>query len=218
MRILLAECHELFRDGVRTHLSKLTPDVLETLTVDEALSVAAEAEGIDIALLGRVETCGATAAKKMKDSFPRLRTIVITHDMTPDSVIATITAGAAAVLPRSVSGSDLLDAIRVVMSGGFYLSSGGTNILSLLAGARSNGSDNGRSGSAHGRLSPGEAQVAPLLKEGLSNKVIAQRLAIEEAAVKARLRSLFRKLGVVNRAQAVKVLVGGNEFSQELLS
>jgi len=52
-------------------------------------------------------------------------------------------------------------------------------------------------------FSNSEAQVIPLLMDGLCNKVIAYHLGIEEAAVKARLRCIYRKMGVANRAQAV---------------
>lgn len=129
------------------------------------------------------------------------------HDTTPEAVIAAIAAGSAAVVPRSGSGHDLVHAVRIVASGGFYLPLDSMGIFAELAEARSHGPCEGRSPGARGRFSPGESQVLPLLMEGLSNKLIAQRLEIEESAVKARLRSIFGKLGVANRAQSVKALI-----------
>jgi DNA-binding NarL/FixJ family response regulator len=68
----------------------------------------------------------------------------------------------------------------------------------------------GPTGKAAAVLSRSETQVVPLLLDGLGNKVIAQRLGILEPAVKSRLRGIYRKMGVVNRAQAVMALLADN--------
>jgi DNA-binding CsgD family transcriptional regulator len=52
-----------------------------------------------------------------------------------------------------------------------------------------------------------EHEVVVLLMDGLSNHLIALRLGVEESAVKARLRTIYKKLGVASRAQAVKALL-----------
>jgi len=57
------------------------------------------------------------------------------------------------------------------------------------------------------RFSACEREVIPLLLDGLSNRLIAGRLTIEESAVKARLRTIYRKLGVTSRARAVMTLI-----------
>lgn len=57
-------------------------------------------------------------------------------------------------------------------------------------------------------LSPLQNEVVTLLLEGMSNHHIARRLGVEDSAVKARLRTIYRKLGVTSRAQAVKALLG----------
>jgi DNA-binding NarL/FixJ family response regulator len=54
-------------------------------------------------------------------------------------------------------------------------------------------------------LSPRELEVLGQLFKGLSNKVIAAKLDIEESTVKLHLRTLFKKLGVNNRTEAVIV-------------
>jgi DNA-binding NarL/FixJ family response regulator len=60
---------------------------------------------------------------------------------------------------------------------------------------------------ASNRFSVREREVIPMLLDGFSNRLIARRLAIEESAVKARLRTIYRKLGVFSRAQAVRALL-----------
>jgi DNA-binding NarL/FixJ family response regulator len=58
-------------------------------------------------------------------------------------------------------------------------------------------------GSAGG-LTRREREILLLLKEGLPNKVIAQRLSVSEVTVKSHLCSIFRKMGVQNRVQAIR--------------
>jgi DNA-binding NarL/FixJ family response regulator len=95
----------------------------------------------------------------------------------------------------------MVSALRLMLAGEFYLPS---EIVAKIvhAGARS-----GDMATAEAHFSPCEAAVIPLLMDGLCNKVIAHNLGIEEAAVKARLRCIYRKMGVANRAQAVMRLL-----------
>ncbi|MFF1613944.1 response regulator transcription factor [Amycolatopsis sp. NPDC058278] len=60
-----------------------------------------------------------------------------------------------------------------------------------------------------GKFTGRERSVAKLLTQGMSNRTIARRLAISERTVKNHLNSIFHKLGVADRTQAVIVLIGG---------
>lgn len=60
-----------------------------------------------------------------------------------------------------------------------------------------------------GKFTGRERGVAKLLTQGMSNRTIARRLAISERTVKNHLNSIFHKLGVADRTQAVIVLIGG---------
>lgn len=54
-------------------------------------------------------------------------------------------------------------------------------------------------------LTPAELSTLDLLSRGLSNAKIAKRLFVAEDTIKSRVRQVFKKLGVVDRAQAVRV-------------
>ncbi|MGE5547483.1 MAG: response regulator transcription factor [Solirubrobacterales bacterium] len=59
------------------------------------------------------------------------------------------------------------------------------------------------------QLTAREREVLRLLGEGLANKAIANRLAVSDVTVKSHLSKVFRKLGVSNRLQAIRVVVEG---------
>jgi DNA-binding NarL/FixJ family response regulator len=61
-------------------------------------------------------------------------------------------------------------------------------------------------------FSPREQEVVTMLLEGMQNRSISERLGIEESAVKARLRSIYRKLGVANRSQAIMAIIADNQI------
>jgi DNA-binding CsgD family transcriptional regulator len=70
-------------------------------------------------------------------------------------------------------------------------------------------------GDRHG-FSQREQDVVTLLLDGYGNRPIAEKLAIEESAVKARLRTIYRKLGVASRAQAIMALLAAKKAPRAL--
>jgi len=103
---------------------------------------------------------------------------------TPDQrIVAAVEAGAAGYLLKGAPRAELFAAVRVVAAGG-----------SLLA----------RHASAEPRLTPRERAVLELLAHGHGNKQIASTLGIAERTVKFHVSAVFTKLGVTNRAGAVR--------------
>lgn len=104
-------------------------------------------------------------------------------------------AGAAGLILRQSSCATLLSAISLVLTGERYTPS------RLLDGGEDSPADPSEPPS---RLTTRELDILLLLKEGLSNKRIARRLAISEVTVKSHLVNIYRKLGVRNRVQAAQ--------------
>jgi len=214
MRILLADEQKLLRDGVRPLLSELSQKALffDASTFDEALSVAADAGGMDLALLGQAMPGmnGVTGVQTFAARFPIAKVVLLTANASPPMMLAAVAAGAAGVIFKTISGIGMLNALRLVMSGEIYLPSDAVIALTTAAVDAATASEPiAPAMPARAPFSPCESKVIPLLLDGLPNKSIAQRLGIEEAAVKARLRGIYRKMGVANRAQAVWGLQAG---------
>lgn len=211
MRFMLADNQKLFRDGMRSHVSRLNPAlIIEAGSFDEAVSVAKHAGGADVVLLGQdmPGMQGIAGMQAFQNHFPDARIVLMIPSDDTNTAIAAIAAGAAGVITKDISGDGLLNAMRMVVAGEIYLPAGMTVAIvqRMVFPPR-----HATPPLASVRFSPGESEVTPLLTEGLANKVIAQRLHIEEAAVKARLRCIYKKLGVANRAQAVRALLGASQ-------
>jgi DNA-binding NarL/FixJ family response regulator len=208
MRILLADDQRLMRDGIRPFLAKLAAKSVffEAGSFDEAIATARDEGDIDLAVLGQTMPGmnDLSTIQIFTDLFPASRVVLLANDADPLTMLSAVTAGAHGVIPKTISGQGMLGALRLVVAGEIYLPSGAIIALAKLAIL----ADSGR-GASHPTdlalvdFSPAETQVVPLLLDGLPNKIIAERLNIEEAAVKARLRSAYRKMSVTNRAQAV---------------
>lgn len=220
MRILFADDHRLLRDGLSSFLVKLAPKslVLGAESLEEALVVAEDADGVDLALLGQgmPGLNGSTGISLFRRRFPAAKVVLLTTVSDPIVILAAISAGADGVIFKTISGEGMLAALRLVLSGEIYLPSDVLIAMANLA-VRSMipSKETVLTVMTSVKFSPAETSVVPLLLDGLSNKQIAERLAIEEPAVKARLRGIYKKLGASNRAQAVwALLANGDARSQ----
>ncbi len=210
MRVLLADSQRLLRDGIRPFLSKLNSKshVIEATTFDEAILAADEAGELDLAVLGHtmMGMFGVTGIQRFRNKFPKTKVVLLTESSDPTTILAAIAAGADGVISKAMSGRAMQSALRMVAAGDVYLPSD-----LVISFARLSSRSPPPPHDEPMIFSPAETEVVPLLLDGLSNKVIAQRLGIEEAAIKARLRGIYRKVGAVNRAQAVWSLLSNGK-------
>jgi len=207
--MLVAYQHRLLRDSIRPLLVAIIGQTIlyEATTFDEALLSVSEHCGIKLVLLGDElpGLDGLAGIRLFRHKFPAVRLVMLTECLDPVSVLAAIDCGMSGVIFKSISANAMVAALRLVMEGEIYLPSAVIAQISALS-VKLVPAPALRLG-----FSPGEIQVVPLLLSGLCNKVIGDRLGIEEAAVKARLRGIYKKMGVVNRAQAVMALIGDHQ-------
>jgi len=193
--VVLADDHALFRDGVREILEAHggIAVVGEAATGDEAVERAARLRP-DIVLLD-VEMPGGDAAEtvaRIRTLAPQTRVIILSMHDGPDLVRRLIAAGSSGYLIKSVSGCELVAAVRSVRG------DDGRIVISVS-----------REGLALSpqtpdtTLSAREVEILRLVAEALSNHQIATRLNITVPTVKRHLRNIFAKLGAVSRLDAV---------------
>lgn len=206
MRILLADDHDLLRDTLEVFLQRLDPEVhvLHARSFPDALDQASRAASLDLILLDlRMPGMnGLAGLESMRQRYPNTPVVVLSGEVSRDVVFGALGAGAAGFIPKVMGGKAMLNALQLILSGERYvpdlvLASG--QPWEEDAGARST-SDNPLS-----KLSRRERDVMSLLTKGQSNKEIAKELQIEAVTVALHLSSIYRKLAVANRTQAVKV-------------
>ncbi len=192
IRILIADDHSLVRHGLAAiiNMEEDTQVVGEAGDGEEAIALWRELRP-DVVLMDlrmpKVE--GVEAIKRIRAEDPRAGIIVLTTFDHDEDIYAGLRAGAKAYLLKDVEPEELFRCIRAVHSGEAYLQS---KVAVRLAQRVHDESLTGR-----------EEQILKLLAEGKSNRAIGQALFITESTVKSHLKSLFVKLDVTSRAEAV---------------
>jgi DNA-binding NarL/FixJ family response regulator len=209
MQILVADDHKLVRDGLRPFLLELNAnaEILDAATLDEAMKVAASTPKLELVLLDLMMPGmdGLKGLDQLKALLPNVPVVIVSGFSSREHVVAAVQSGAAGFIPKTVSGTAMVNALRLVLSGEKYLPSstffdeqGNQSMPSLLpkpAGTPP----------PFDRLSRREGEILVLLVEGRTNKEIAIALELQEITIKVHLRNVYRKIGAANRAQAVRI-------------
>lgn len=144
---------------------------------------------------------GVQAIRQLRKTHPDLPVIVLTTYMDDKWLFDAIRAGATGYLLKDSPRQELIDAIKGTLSGNVYLDpSVARKVLDSVA-----ASPEPIESDEDFDLSERERDILQLLVEGLSNAEIAHRLYLSEGTVRNYLSSLFVKLGVSDRTQAVVV-------------
>lgn len=195
IRVLVVDDQQLLRRGLVMLFG--TVDGVEVVAQaahgDEALAVL-RAEDVDVVLADAKMPVmdGIELVRRCAREHPRLPVLVLTTFDEPDIVQGAVAAGAAGFLLKDTSIESLAEAVRAVAAGGLVID---PRVARL---ALAPPQDDGES-SVLAVLTPTEREVAALVAEGLTNRVIAERLVLTEGTVKNHVSALLRKLRAPDR-------------------
>jgi DNA-binding NarL/FixJ family response regulator len=203
LRVVIADDHPLYRDGLRA-LIEAMPDaelVGEASTGNEAVALAIrlrpEVVLMDIQLPGRN---GIEATRAIADQAPDVAVLVLTMFEDDDSVFAAMRAGARGYLLKGADQEELMQAIASVARGQAIFGPGvARRVIAFFASSPSRA----RGAQPFPELTDREHEVLELIAQGRANAAIAQRLGIAEKTVRNHVSIVFNKLQVVDRAQAI---------------
>ncbi len=201
IRILMADDHTLFRDGMRALFGTLpnTELVGEAANGNEAVTLAEELQP-DVVLMDiqMPELNGVEATRQIVQTSPHIGVIIVTMFEDDDSVFAAMRAGARGYVLKGADQEEMLRAIRAVSRGEALF---GPTIAARLTSFFNNSSSH--AAAAFPNLTDREREVLNLLAQGLSNQEIAGRLVISVKTVRNHVSNIFSKLQVVDRVQAI---------------
>jgi DNA-binding NarL/FixJ family response regulator len=202
IRVLIVDDHPLYRDGIRERLESDT----EVITVVGEASDGRQAYTMVAALnpdvvlmdISMPEVNGIDATRSIHADFPEVAVIILSVYDDDQYVHAAITAGASGYLLKTVEAQELRDAVTRVAHGDTALSPVvARSVLSMVAHPKDD----------EHQLSDRELQVLNLAARGASNRSIGTALFLSPRTVEAHMRSIFDKLGVSSRTEAVTYAV-----------
>jgi len=202
-RILLAENHIVVREGTKKLLES-QPDfevVGEAGDGEEAVELVKQLHPeIVIMDISMPKLSGIEATKQIKALYPSTVVLVLTGYDNDEYVFALIEAGAAGYLLKEVSGDELIDAVRLVKAGEPVLH---PRIMRKVMAHLRAPLEESTETVAKEPLSEREMEVLKLAARGMANMEIADALSLSVRTVQAHLRSIFNKLGVGSRSEAI---------------
>ena len=193
MKILQADDHELFRDGIRYLLKRLDENVDTVASGDFSDTATAINDNPDLDLvlldLDMPGMNGLDGLKRIVQTYPSLPIVVLSASDNPGDIDYALEIGAAGFVPKSSPADIMLSALKLVLAGGIYA-------------PRINRSKAPKS-CERNSLTERQIQILNGIAQGLSNKGIAEKLFLSESTVKGHIRIILQILHVENRVQAI---------------
>jgi DNA-binding NarL/FixJ family response regulator len=195
----LADDHDLVRDSLKVFIERdaagMTVTTVGSLdaAIEAASSVPMDVAVLDLRMPGMD---GLEGLGRFRAAHPTVPVLIISGQARPQDVRDAVTAGASGFVPKSSSALALVNAVRLVLSGERFFPP--EQLMDVTDEAAIGASPD---------FTRRERDVLACLVQGQSNKEIARTLDLQEVTVKLHLRSVFRKLGVKSRTQAVLAAV-----------
>jgi len=212
IRVVIADDHSLFRAGLRLILSEeeIVEIVGEAANGVQAIDIITDLKP-DVVLLDLAisEMDGIQILTAIKQTSPETKALMFNAAVTVDEemIFKSLKLGAKGYLSKNLASCNLIKAIKAVQRGEMWIerklmskffATEQRNVLSMEDQAKKTNTG----------LTAREQEVLSVLTKGLTNKEIAEILCISEKTVKTHLNSIFRKLNVTRRLQAILYAIG----------
>jgi DNA-binding NarL/FixJ family response regulator len=203
IKIILADDHRIFRDGIKSLLSDtgFINIIGETSDGKELLIMLKTKKPdvliIDITMPG---LSGIEATKRITELYPEIKIMILSMHTNEEFVINSIKAGAKAYLPKDTSKEELLEAIKIIDDDGEYYSKSVSHnfMKSYIRKVKAD-----QILMENEDLTARETEILKLSASGVSNKEIADKLCISAKTVDAHKNHIMQKLKLKNTAEMV---------------
>jgi DNA-binding NarL/FixJ family response regulator len=195
--VVIVDDHQLFRAGVRAELDGLVDVRGDAATVEEAVRLIMEVDP-DVVLLDvhMPGGGGLEVIRQVAERRPAQRFLALSVSDAPEDVIAIIRAGARGYVTKSISGTELADAVRRIADGDAVFS---PRLAGFVLDAFAGGLAPAEVDPELDQLTPREREVLRHIARGYLYKEIAARLSISVKTVEAHVSTVLRKLQLSSR-------------------
>lgn len=199
MKILIADNHALFRDGLSLRLKEILPDaqIQQVSSYSQILKILAAEKDIDLLFLDveMQDMPWQDALRQIRAAAPNTKIAVISASEDSRTIRLILATGINGYISKRIEIKEFFNAVQFILEGGVY----------VPAIQNDNVFYNNLSGKSGGikTLTNRQSQVLDLIAQGKSNKQIAYDMGVSESTVKLHINALLRSLHVSNRTQAV---------------
>ena len=199
MKILIADDHALFRDGLTLYLEKIVPEatISQAAGYSQMFKLLNDDIKTDFVFFDfeMPDIPWQEALNELKKISPETSIAVISGSEDSRTIKAILSSGAKGYIPKRSETKVLNNALRLILDGGTYIP---PNLIETSQVNAVNGKNSGIK-----TLTYRQSQVLDLIAQGKSNKQIAFDMGVSESTVKLHINALLRALRVSNRTQAV---------------
>lgn len=206
IRVLLADDHTLFREGVRLLLEAQGDFqvVAEAGTADEAVERARQYRPDVVALDITMPGNGLEAARRLRRELPAARMLILTMHGGEDYFFQALEAGASGYVLKESASADLVTALREVAEGRVFLH---PSLVAGLVTAFLRLTGRGEEGARLAKLTDREKEVMALVAQGFTSEEIAERLHRSVHTIHSHRVHIIEKLGLHSRAELMRYAV-----------
>jgi len=200
MRVLVADDHSLFRDGIVSLLEAAGHQVVAQVGDGRAAVEAALQWKPDLVLLDITMPVmdGPQALREIKAALPDTKIVMLTVSDEDELLMDCVSSGASGYMLKSLTSEEFLGLLQGLERGEAALT--GKMTARLIKGVADRPKQRKQATDA---LSPREIELLTLVAAGHSNKAIADQLSISENTVKYHMKNILQKLAAKNRTEAV---------------
>lgn len=199
MKILIADDHALFRDGLSLRLEQIVPEaaISQASGYSQVFKILKSDNNYDILILDveMQDMPWLESLKQIRELSPRTKIIVVSASEDTRTIRTILNTGVKGYIPKRSEIKVFNNAFKLVSDGGTYIPP------NLIDNAPLNNISGHNSGIK--TLTNRQSQVLDLIAQGKSNKQIAYDMGVSESTVKLHINALLRSLHVNNRTQAV---------------
>ena len=204
MKVLIVDDHALIREALHAVLKQLKreADIFEASSGGQAMHIVEENPDISLILLdvNLPDRDGFSVLRELRDRYATIAIIVLSSSDDQDTVKRAFKLGALGFIPKTTQREVMLNAIKLVFSGGIYIPS---EILEETTSPRLTNKLAARDSPKGLGLTDRQIEVLALLMKGNSNKIIAKTLNMAVPTVKNHITVVLKALSVTSRTEAV---------------